>query len=52
MWAATFSNGGVDEKDVIIMTQMRQINGFGGVIEGSSGVGSGVGRLSTSFLGG
>jgi len=26
MWAATFSNGGVDEKDVIIMTQMRQIN--------------------------
>jgi len=25
MWAATFSNGGVDEKDVIIMTQMRQI---------------------------
>ena len=26
MWAATFSNGGVDEKDVFIMTQMRQIN--------------------------
>jgi len=26
MWAATFSNGGVDEKNVIIMTQMRQIN--------------------------
>jgi len=26
MWAATFSNGGVEEKDVIIMTQMRQIN--------------------------
>jgi len=26
MWAATFSNGGVDEKDVIIITQMRQIN--------------------------
>jgi len=26
MWAATFSNCGVDEKDVIIMTQMRQIN--------------------------
>jgi len=26
MWAATFSNGGVDEKDVIIMTQMKQIN--------------------------
>jgi len=26
MWATTFSNGGVDEKDVIIMTQMRQIN--------------------------
>jgi len=26
MWAATFSNSGVDEKDVIIMTQMRQIN--------------------------
>jgi len=26
MWTATFSNGGVDEKDVIIMTQMRQIN--------------------------
>jgi len=26
MWAATFSNGGVDEKDIIIMTQMRQIN--------------------------
>jgi len=26
MWAATCSNGGVDEKDVIIMTQMRQIN--------------------------
>jgi len=26
MWAATFSNGGVDEKDVIIMTKMRQIN--------------------------
>jgi len=26
MWAATFSNGVVDEKDVIIMTQMRQIN--------------------------
>ena len=26
MWAATFSNGGVDENDVIIMTQMRQIN--------------------------
>jgi len=26
MWVATFSNGGVDEKDVIIMTQMRQIN--------------------------
>jgi len=23
---ATFSNDGVDEKDVIIMTQMRQIN--------------------------
>jgi len=23
MWAATFSNGGVDENDVIIMTQMR-----------------------------
>jgi len=23
MWAATFSNGGVDEKDVFIMTQMR-----------------------------
>jgi len=23
MWATTFSNGGVDEKDVIIMTQMR-----------------------------
>jgi len=29
MWAATFSNGGVDEKDVIIMTQMRQINDLG-----------------------
>jgi len=26
MWAVTFSNGGVDEKDVIIMTQMRQNN--------------------------
>ena len=26
MWAATFSNGGIDEKDVIIMTQRRQIN--------------------------
>ena len=26
MWVATFSNGGVDENDVIIMTQMRQIN--------------------------
>jgi len=26
MWAASFSNGGVDENDVIIMTQMRQIN--------------------------
>ena len=26
MWATTFSNGGVDENDVIIMTQMRQIN--------------------------
>ncbi|QCD87432.1 phosphoserine aminotransferase [Vigna unguiculata] len=26
MWVAMFSNGGVDEKDVIIMTQMRQIN--------------------------
>jgi len=26
MWTATFSNGGVDEKNVIIMTQMRQIN--------------------------
>jgi len=26
MWDATFSNGGVDEKDVIIMTQMRHIN--------------------------
>jgi len=26
MWAATFSNGGVNEKDVIIMTQIRQIN--------------------------
>jgi len=26
MWAATFSNGDVNEKDVIIMTQMRQIN--------------------------
>jgi len=26
MWATTSSNGGVDEKDVIIMTQMRQIN--------------------------
>jgi len=27
MWAATFSNGDFDEKDVIIMTQMRrQIN--------------------------
>jgi len=26
MWAATFSNGGVDEKDVIIMIKMRQIN--------------------------
>ena len=26
MWAATFSNGGVDENDVIIITQMRQIN--------------------------
>jgi len=26
MWASTFSNGGVNEKDVIIMTQMRQIN--------------------------
>jgi len=26
MWAAIFSNGGVDENDVIIMTQMRQIN--------------------------
>jgi len=25
MWVAT-SNGGVDEKDVIIMTQTRQIN--------------------------
>jgi len=23
MWAVTFSNGGVDEKDVIIMTQLR-----------------------------
>jgi len=27
-WAATFSNGGVDENDVIIITQMRQINDF------------------------
>ena len=26
MWVATFSNGGVDENDIIIMTQMRQIN--------------------------
>ena len=26
MWAATFSNGGGDENNVIIMTQMRQIN--------------------------
>ena len=26
MWAATFSKGGVDENDVIIMTQMIQIN--------------------------
>jgi len=26
MWATTFSNGGVDEKDVIIITQMRHIN--------------------------
>jgi len=26
MWDVTFSNGGVDEKDVIIMTQLRQIN--------------------------
>jgi len=26
MWSVTFSNGSVDEKDVIIMTQMRQIN--------------------------
>jgi len=26
MWVATFSNGGVDEKDIIIMTQMGQIN--------------------------
>jgi len=26
MWAATFSNGGVDKKDVIIMTQVRHIN--------------------------
>ncbi|QCD95751.1 hypothetical protein DEO72_LG6g446 [Vigna unguiculata] len=26
MWAVTFSNGGVDEKNVIIMTQKRQIN--------------------------
>jgi len=26
MWAATFSNGGVEEKDVIIITQMRHIN--------------------------
>jgi len=27
MWATIFSNGSVDEKDVIIiMTQMRQIN--------------------------
>jgi len=26
MWVAMFSNGGIDEKDVIIMTQMRQIN--------------------------
>jgi len=26
MWAPTFSNGGVDEKNVVIMTQMRQIN--------------------------
>jgi len=26
MWAATFSNGGVDEKDIIMMTQMKQIN--------------------------
>jgi len=26
MWTATFSKGGVDEKYVIIMTQMRQIN--------------------------
>jgi len=26
MWVVTFSNGGVDEKDVIIMTQKRQIN--------------------------
>jgi len=35
MWTATFSNGGVDEKNVIIMTQMRQINEwFGEVIEG------------------
>ena len=33
MWTVTFSNGGVDEKDVIIMTQMRQIND-GEVIEG------------------
>jgi len=23
MWVTTFSNGGVDEKDVIIMTQTR-----------------------------
>jgi len=26
MWAVIFSNGGVDEKDVIIMTQRRHIN--------------------------
>jgi len=26
MWVAMFLNGGVDENDVIIMTQMRQIN--------------------------
>jgi len=26
MWTTTFLNGGVDEKDVIIMRQMRQIN--------------------------
>ena len=29
MWViAMFSNDGVDENDVIIMTQMRQINDF------------------------